>query len=405
MNIYAFIAGRISRPQEKTFSSVVIKIAILSIALSLAVILIAFGVLRGFTQEIQAKIFSFSGHLQVSQYNNNQSYEQPPISLETNLYKNYANLNEVKHLQVFAYKAGILKTKDEVMGAVLKGVSLDFDKRSFVKNLREGRFPEFQKEGYSREIMVSKIIAKKLKLQLGDTITMFFIQDPPKARPLTIVGIYESGMEDFDTQIIMGDIALIQKLNRWKDYQVGGYEIFVKDFERLQEAYVEVYDAMEHNMQIIRVTDQYIELFDWLLLLVNNVVIFLVLILAVACFNMVSILLIMIMERVRMIGLLKAIGATNWQIRKIFLIQGLRLLVLGLFWGNFIGLGFCALQYYFKIIPLDAENYFMYYVPIAWDWNIILLMNLLVFVLITLVLFLPTWIISNIRPVKALRFD
>ncbi len=230
-------------------------------------------------------------------------------------------------------------------------------------------------------------------------------QKQPRVRRLTISGVYETGMEEFDEAIVLSDIALLQRMNDWSADKVGGYEIFLKDFAALEQVQAKVYNQMEYYMKVVPVTEKYIQIFEWLTLLNRNVAIFLALILFVACFNMVAIVLILIMERTQMIGLLKAVGASDGQLRNIFMVSGVRLVVEGIFWGNVVGLGFCALQYFFKIIPLDQEAYYMSYVPIEWDFPLILLLNMGIFVLVAVVLLIPTAIISRIQPVKALRFD
>ncbi len=224
-------------------------------------------------------------------------------------------------------------------------------------------------------------------------------------RRLTVCGIYETGMEEFDEAIILSDIALLQRLNDWSAAEVGGYEIFLKDFTKLEEVQGKVYNQMEYYMKVVPVTEKYIQIFEWLSLMNQNVTIFLALILFVACFNMVSIVLILIMERTQMIGLMKALGARDRQLRQIFIYSGMRLIGEGMLWGNVIGIGFCTLQYFLKLIPLDQEAYYMSYVPIEWDFPLILLLNGAIFILIAIVLLIPTAIISRIQPVKALRFD
>jgi lipoprotein-releasing system permease protein len=406
MNLYYFIAQRIGKTKKQRFSTIVTRIAIASITLGLAVILVAYGILLGFRQSVQAKVFSFSGHFQVSQRSLNNSYEETPISLNTDLYKNFQKVAGVSHLQAVAHKAGILKTDKEVLGVVLKGIDKQYNQAKFRENLIQGNFISFPQAGNSLEIIISQKIANKLNLKLQDSVVMFFIQNPPRFRKLLIKGIYETGMEDFDDKFILGDLRLVQRLNDWADTLAGSYEGFVKDFAQLDTVVVnEVLQHINYDQQIETVTQKHLDIFDWLNLLNQNVSIFLSLILTVASFNMISILLIMIMERVQMIGVLKALGASDWQIRQIFIYKGMILIVRGMLGGNLLGLGFCALQYYFRVIPLDPQNYYMNYVPIEWDWQIILGMNLLTFLIITVVLLLPTMIIARVKPIKAIRFD
>jgi lipoprotein-releasing system permease protein len=408
VNISLLIARRIQHTRGKSFSSTVARIGVAGIAIGIAVMLVSFAILGGFRETIQEKIFSFGAHLQVSQFTVGRSFEETPISTNTELYKDYKQIPEISNIQVFSHKAGLLKTDENLQGVFLKGVWKDFNIESFNKNLVAGSFITFPDSSYSSEIVISRKIANQLQLKVKDDILLYFIQNAqsrPRVRKLSVRGIYETGMEEFDESIVIGDIRLIQRLNNWSDTLVGGYEIYLKNFKDLDAGADKVYDLMDFDMQVEKITDKYIQIFDWLSLLNRNVAIFLSLILFVACFNMVAILLILIMERTQMIGVLKSVGATNGQVRKIFLLSGVQLVGNGLLWGNIIGIGFCALQYYFKLIPLDVEAYYMHTVPIAWDWLIIFLVNIAVLLLVTLVLIIPTIIISRIQPVQALRFD
>ncbi|HAI74715.1 MAG TPA: ABC transporter permease [Microscillaceae bacterium] len=403
--LYFWIASRLARHKKGNFSKLITQIAVASIAISLTVIIAAYAVLIGFQQAIQAKVFSLSGHLQVYPLNNQEAYEQSPLSTRAPLYQRADQLPAVQAIYLFGFKPGIIKFNDEVLGVILKGVDKKYTQHSFQQNIIEGRFIEFSDTTYSREVVVSKLTANKLRLKLRDTLMMYFVQDPPRARALVVSGIYQTGMEGIDDKLMVGDLALIQRLNLWADTLVDGYEVFAKDFTQLHEAQAQVKQAMEHDMDVVSVVEKHHDIFDWLLLLNNNVYIFLTLILLVACFNMTAILLIMIMEQVQTIGLLKAMGAADWQIRRIFILQGLRLLGRGMLWGNSLGIGLCAVQYFFKLIPLDVENYYLSYVPIAWSLQTILGVNALMFFLVSLVLILPTLLILRIKPIQAIRFS
>ncbi len=404
--LYNFVSSRLSNSKNLAFSSIITRIAIASISIGLAIIIVAFGILEGFRNTIHDKIFSFVGHIQVTQFNSGNSYEEKPISTKTSLYQDYREiLPNVETIQAFSIKPGIFKTADEVMGVLLKGVDKSYDLSKFSNNMIKGRFIDFSRKRFSKELVISKKIANKLDLKVNDSVFVYFVQDPPRIQKLAIVGIYESGMEEFDEKFVMSDLRLTQYLNGWSDTLVGGYEIFVKDFSRLDTVQKEVYEHMDFDMQMQTTPRKYEEIFDWLILLDTNVEIFLWLILIVACFNMISIFLIMIMERVNMIGILKAIGASNFQIKSIFLVRGIRLVLRGMIIGNLVGLGLCALQYYFQIIPLDPENYYMNTVPIDWNWPIIINLNLIIFFLILFILLIPATFIGSIRPIKAIRFD
>ncbi|QHT71609.1 ABC transporter permease [Rhodocytophaga rosea] len=408
MNIALFIARRIQHTQGKSFSSTVARIGVASIAIGIAVMIVSFAILGGFKETIQRKIFSFGAHLQVNQFSVNRSFEELPVSTNTDLYQHYQKIPEISSIQVYSHKAGLLKTEEDLLGVFLKGIGKDFNLQAFNQNMVDGKFISFSDTAYSKEIVISRKIAAQLRLKVKDEVLLYFVQNAqsrPRVRKLTVSGIYETGMEEFDESVVLGDIRLIQRLNDWSDTLVGGYEIYLKDFAQLEPAADKVYDLMDFDMQVETIKDKYIQVFDWLSLLNRNVAIFLSLILFVACFNMVAILIILIMERTQMIGILKSVGATQSQVRRIFLLGGVQLITRGLLWGNVLGIGFCALQYYFKLIPLDVEAYYMNTVPIAWDWPIFILVNLAVLLLVTLVLIIPTIIIGRIQPVQALRFD
>lgn len=404
MNISYFISSRISKSKISSFSSVIHKIAIASIGLGLAVMLVSFLILRGFQENIRNRVVSFGGHLQVTRYTMSSMFGENPVVADQAFAQNPENFPFIEHVQQFAYKPGLLKTEEEVQGVVLKGIGPDFRQSYFKENMVAGKIPEFTDTAASTQVVISQKIADKLRLKLNDEVIMYFVQNPPRFRRLQIEGIYSTGMEDFDEALILGDIGLIRKLNNWPDSVVGGYEVFVKDFSKLEEAQEKLYEASNYDYYIEKVTDKHMQLFEWLSLLDRNVLIFLIIILFVAFFNIISILLILIMERTSMIGILMALGARGGQLRNLFLYNGMQMVVKGLLWGNAIGLGFGAIQYYFQLIPLDKQNYYMDYVPIQWNWPLIVLLNLVVFIISLLIMLIPTMVISRIRPIKAIKF-
>ncbi len=367
--------------------------------------ILSFAILFGFQGVIKEKIFSFGSHLEITKFTFGNSFVENPISTTREVYENPEKFGFVEHIQRYSYKPGLLKANDEVMGVVLKGIGDDFNLQRFEQNITEGEFITFNDSSYSREIVLSQIIADKLKLSVGDRLTMHFFQDPPRVRRLTVKGIYETWIEDFDKKVIIGDISMIQRLNNWPDSLAGGFEVFIDDFSNIAEVEEELYAAIDGDLYVDKVNDKYQEVFEWLALIEQNLNIFLGLVLFVACFNMVSVIFILIMERTQMIGILKALGAPNKLIRQIFSYNGMILIAKGLMIGNLIGLGIAFLQDQFRIIPLDPENYYMSYVPISWHWDVIILVNILVFVVVSLVLSLPTIIISRIQPIKSIRFD
>lgn len=406
MNVPLFLARQVRYAPAGSFSATVTRVGIASIAVGLAILIVAFAVLFGYKRTIQQKIFLFGAHLQVSKFTNNYSYEEPPLPLNTAVYRNGNQIPGVQHIQAVALKAGILKTKEDLSGVILKGVGRDYDWNLLRESLVAGTVPVVGADTGTggTQLLISQYMAKQLRLNVGQRVPLYFLGNSPRARNMTVVGIYDTGLEEVDKTIAIGDIRLIQRLNGWGPDSVGSYEIFVKDFDRLETTREAVFDRIGPDMRVTRVTDQYRPLFDWMLLLDRNMVILLALVTFVASFNMISVLLVLMMERTPMIGLLKALGGPDPLIRRMFLYVGLNMVGWGLLIGNVVGLGVCYLQYQYRLIPLDPKNYFVNHVPIAWDWPTILLLNGATLALIALVLWLPTFIINRIQPVKALAF-
>ncbi|WP_421877191.1 ABC transporter permease [Marinoscillum sp.] len=405
MNLPYFISKRITKNDTGSFSTVINKIAVVSIAVALAALICAFMILKGFENTIKEKIYSFSGHLTVSKYTLSTSFEQTSIIASDSLVTKLTSLPGVDYLQTYAFMAGLLKTSDEVQGVIIKGLDNQFDTASFSKHMVAGSFPQFPEEGYGTEVAISAKIANYLQLGVGDEVLAFFAQNRPRYRNLQITGIYETGLEDFDEKVVLGDINLVRRLNNWGDHTVGGIEIFLDDPSKMDEAETLVFENTDTDLYVDKVSDKYMQIFDWLRLLDRNVVIFFTLVLFVAAFNMVSILLILIMERTQMVGVLKSLGAANGLIRRIFFFNGLNLILKGLFWGNLFSLVFCWAQLQFQLIPLDPENYYMSHVPIKFDMMAVLWINAFVVGITALALFIPLRVISRIKPIKAIRFD
>ncbi len=366
--------------------------------------IVSFAILEGFRNEIRDKIFSFGAHLQISKYDTNNSFEGAPISTATGI-NSTEDIPGIAHIQSFARKTAIIKTDEEVLGVVVKGVDKGYDLSAMQQNLDEGKLIGFNDTASSMDVMLSRRIADKLRLKVGDEAIFYFIQNPPRARKLKVSGVFNTGLEEFDEVFVIGDLQLVRELNNWPDTLVGGVEILLKDFEQIDLVADQVFDQMNYDLQLEKITDRHAQLFDWLQLLRKNVVIFLVLIIFVATFNMVSTVFIMIIERINMIGVLKAVGATDAQIRQIFYFRGLSLTLKGMFWGNLIGLGFCVIQYYFEIIPLDPENYYMDTVPISWNFGIIVILNVITLLMTMLAILIPAAMVARIKPVRAIKFD
>lgn len=336
----------------------------------------------------------------------NNSPEEQPMDYNIELYNDQEQFPYLEHVQEYASKTGLIKTEDEVFGVVIKGVGRSFDVKTFQQNIIDGEFIQFPDSGYAGQVVLSKTIASAIKANVGDDLIIHFFQNPPRFRKLKVQGIYETNLtEYFDSKVILGDIRLIQRLNNWPDSVAGGLEVFVKDPKQIETAAENIGEMMDYDLNIEKVSDRYIQIFEWLHLLSRQVNILLGIILTVVCVNMISIVLILVMERTQMIGMLKAVGATNSLIRSIFMFNGMRLILKGLLLGNFLGLGLCFIQDKFKLIKLNPKDYYMEFVPISWHWDIVIVLNLIILVIVTVVLMLPTMAIASINPIRSIKFD
>ena len=405
MNISFFIARRLIGKNEYRFSRPVIRIAIAAVSLSLTIMLLSLAIVKGFQKEITDKVIGFNSHIQVSNFLNGNSYESTILKQRDSLKLLISDIKGIKHIQSFATKAGIIKTDNEIQGVVLKGLTTDFDTTFIKKILIKGKIPTFRKLKKSNEILISQTIAKKLNLNIGDVFQMYFIQKPVRVRLFEISGIYDSGVSEFDEILVIGDITQIQKLNKWGSDDIGGLEILINDLDQLESINKKVYNKIGFDLNTRTVIDNNPQLFDWLELQNMNVKVILILMLIVGAINMIVALFILIIERSQLIGILKALGSKNWEIRKIFIYHSLYLILIGMFWGNLLALTLCWIQKQFNIIELDRSNYYMSYVPIDISLINILSLNLGTFILCWLILIIPSYLISKLNPIKAIKFE
>ncbi len=390
-----------------SFASTATRLAVLSISLGVAVLIVSFCILRGFQEKIRDKIFNFDSHIQVSSFDLNASFEGPPISINSNLYKNARTIDGVKNISSIAYQKGILHANEQVYGVMMKGIGLDYDSSLFSPNLTSGHFLRFDTTNYSRDIIVSDKIAGQLGLAVDEPLFMYFyIEGKLRPKKVTLVGTYATGMEEFDDRVAIVDLRMIQQINNWPDTLVGGYEIFLNDYHQLDRVAGEVEYMMDYDTQLIKITDKFHYIFDWLdVLLADNVNVLIGAIVIIVFFNIISTMYILLMERTPMVGLLKALGATNGLVHRIFMNLGIKILLKGLLFGNGAGLLICAIQYFTHIIPLEPETYYMEYVPVKWDVESIVLINFATVLFVVLVLVIPLFIITKIAPVKAIKFN
>ena len=381
------------------------RIAIVGIMLGLGVMILSLAVVRGFKQEIREKMRGFAGDIQVVKYDLNESYENSPFDEDTKLEKQALSKQLITHVMPFATKPGIIRAKDEIEGVVLKGVEKKYDWSFFKKIMITGKVIDFTDSvAAQKQIMISEQTADRLKLKVGDNILMYFVQEPLRKRPFKICGIYRSGVEEVDKTFVVGALSLIQRLNNWSPNQIGGYELRVDDFDRLNEAASYLDNILPVKLKAYTILQTYPTIFEWLKLLDTNTVVMLVLMLAVAVINMISALLIMILERTSMIGMFKAMGATNWSLQKIFLYNAFYLVGVGLLLGNLLGFGLGYLQLITHFFKLDPASYYMSFVPIQFNWLDAVLLNVGTLIICFLVLIIPSTLVTKISPVKAIRF-
>lgn len=411
MNYEYFLAKRIigSKSYKSSISAPIIKIGIAAITIGIVVMMIAIATGLGLQQKIRDKIISFNGHVRISQFDSNNSDESLiPISKDQDFYPNFNSVQGIIHIQGVATKFGVIRTETDFEGVILKGVGADYNWDYFKEYLIAGELPDFSKER-SEDILISEYLSKRLGFQVGDKFNTFFVKQdinrPPSIITYKVKGIYNSGMEELDKTFIIGDIKHIQRLNSWEADQVGNFEVFINDFSELREKGLEIYHAIPSNLDTTTVQQKYAAIFEWISIFDKNIYAIIGIMILVAGINMITALLVLILERTQMIGILKALGSNNWSIRKVFLYNATYLIILGLFWGNLIGLGLLFAQKYLGLFPLDPSVYYVSQAPVYLNLSHIIALNLGTFILCLLMLMVPSYIITKISPVKAIRFE
>ncbi len=382
------------------------RIAILGIMLGLAVMILSVAIVKGFKGEIREKVRGFSGDIQVLKLDLNSSFENSPYVMNSTTLRTLRANSEIAYIQPFATKPGIINANNEVEGVVLKGVDSTYNWDYIGNVLSSGKVIDFSDRAAAmRQIMISRYTADRLKLKVGDDFLMYFVQEPLRKRKFEIVGIYDLGVEEVDRMYVLGDISLIRRLNEWSPQEVGGYELRVKDFGTLDRVSQQVYDDLDISLKSYSIREIYPTIFEWLNLLDVNTQVILVLMLAVAVINMISALLIIILERTNMIGLLKALGSTNWSIRKIFLYNAAYLIGYGMLLGNILGIGLAVFQDRTHFFELDQASYYISFVPVQLEVADILLLNAGTLIICILVMIVPSMLVTRISPVKAIAFQ
>lgn len=411
LNLEYFIAKRLfnSKEHKSSISAPIIKIAIAAVAIGMIMMIISIATGIGLQQKIRQKIAAFNGHINITSYTGNQSdVSTTPISTNQKFYPIFKDVDGIAHIQAVASKAGMIRTETAFEGIIYKGVGKEYDWKNIQEYLIQGRIPNFKGE-LNNEILISQFLAERLNLKLGQSFNTFFMREEidamPKARRFKIVGIYNSGFQEFDASFIIGDIRHLQMINRWKPDQVGAFEVFVDDFSAIKEKTDAVYDEIPSTLNVQPITEKFYYIFEWLQLFDFNIVVILIIMIIVATINMVVALLVLILERTQMIGILKSMGTNNWSIRKIFLYNAFYLIIRGLFWGNLIGIGLLVLQKQFEIIKLNPESYYVNVAPVDINLLYIVALNIGTVLVCLLVLLIPSYIITKISPAKTIRFE
>jgi lipoprotein-releasing system permease protein len=411
LNLEYFIAKRLitARDYKSSISAPIIKIAISAIAIGMVMMIVSVATGIGLQEKIREKISAFNGHIIISNYDNNQSeVTLVPISKKQGFYPKFNSVEGIDHIQAIASKAGIIRTENAFEGIVFKGVGGDYKWDNIKEYLIAGKLPDYSKN-INEDVVLSQFLCDRLRLKVGDSFNTFFMKEGqsklPNIRRFKIVGIFNSGFQEFDATYVLGDVRHIQRINKWKEDQVGAFEVFVDDFDNIKSIGEDVYQETNSTLDTKTIIEKYSYIFEWLQLFDFNIIVILIVMILVATINMVVALLVLILERTQMIGILKALGANNWSIRKIFLYNASYLILRGLFWGNLIGIAIVLLQKYFGVIKLNPENYYVNQAPVYLNWGYIALLNGLTISVCFLVLLIPSYIITKISPVKAIRFD
>jgi lipoprotein-releasing system permease protein len=400
MNFPLFVARRIRNTQETSFSKTVTWVGVGTISLGISIILIAFSILFGFKSAIQEKLTSFSGHIRVSKISGNHSVSESPIYKNTDWEKSVAQLSYIDHVQSHIQKPGILVGKTGLAGIVIKGIGQDMPRAQIKKNLIQG-LPYLKN---SQDVIISQILAKQLKTSINQSLILYFLSQPERPRKVNVTGIYETGLDELDKIFILADRDWVGKMNGWSSDSLGSYEIILKKGADLNQSAYYLEKDLPTEWKLETIEELYPSLFDWMNMLDRNIVIFISLLLVVACFNLIATLWVLIMERIPMVGLLKALGSSQKQIRTIFWWNGFFILLRGLVIGNIIAILFCYVQFTYKLIPLDPENYYMNSVPILWDTPTWIYVNVGTCLLVALTITIPTLFIKKIEPKDAINY-
>ena len=408
MNTAAFIARKIAFNRERSFSRFIIRLAIAATVISVGAMILTLAFTNGFQFAISQKVFNFWGHIRVQRYaaSRSSNSEEAPMTKNDTVFRTLQNDPGVRTVQAFASKFAVVRSAEGIDEVQVKGVEKDYDFGNLQGFLRSGRWPRFPDSGYSNEIVLSQYTANQLKVKLGGKVLIYFIQDTGsvRVRPMIVSGLYKTGIEDYDQLIAVCDLRLVQRLNNWSPDEIGGYEIFTRDYRSADRVSARIHDQLPKDWDSRTIEETFPNIFDWLNLQDNTIIIVLVIMIVVATLNLVTCLIILVLERTRMVGILKAVGSPNMTIQWIFLYQGAFITLAGLALGNVFGLGICWLQQRYGFITLPEDAYFISKAVVKLEWWHVPLVNLLTFVICILVLLIPTVIIRRVQPARAIQF-
>lgn len=410
MNISSFIAKRIAFNQQKSFSRFIIRLSITATVISVAAMILTLSFVNGFQDVVSQKVFSFWGHVRLGyrQPMKANLAEEEPIEKNDSVVRAVRGLPDVVSIHPFATKNAILKTTDEMDGVLVKGLDATYDSAHIKPFLKQGRWLRFSDSSYSREIVISEYTAGQLQLKLNDRLLIYFVRGDGSLRPdrLSIVGIYKTGIEEYDKHFALGDLALIRRLNSWGENEIGGYEIFLKDYKSMDAVSTAIFnDARFPQLWETKTTREvYPNIFDWLNIVSNNGIILIIIVTIIVIINFITCLIILVLERVRMIGILKAIGSSNWTIQKIFLYHSTLITVAGILLGTGISLGLIWLQQATGIVHLKETEYYMDTAAVKIDWSQVAIVIGSTLAVSVLVLLIPSFLVRKIQPIKAIRF-
>lgn len=409
MRFEYFIFKKISNNSSSSISSFITKISVIATALSLAVMIISTSFIDGFQFEVQSKIFDFWAHYHIKPYTLTQSYSESPMKRDEELIKEIKKEKEVKYVQTVVYKGALIKTDESVEGVVLRGIGEDFYRPSINKFITQGAMIQLSSKEINaplkNEIMISEITAKRLNLKLNQDIIISFMDREIRLRKFTIIGIYKTGIETFDKQFAIVDMKILQKLNKWSFDSISSIEIYIKNPLMMESVGQRLKNKVNNpSVEILSIKEIRPDIFDWLNLQRTNELIILVMMFIVAVINMSTSLLILILERTNMIGILKALGVRDDMLGRIFLLQSFYITLKGIAWGLFIGIGLCWLQDNYHFIKLEEESYYLAYAPIAFNGIKILSITIGTLVLSTIIMVIPTYLVTKISPVKVIEF-